>query len=84
MPKKRSYREFRQGIFTPLNKAKCLNTDPVVFRSFLEARLFKILDSNSDVVKWSSEQVIIPYIHPIKSFLNCVLSMIFLQNPKKF
>jgi hypothetical protein len=67
--KKRTFREFRQGIYRPLNKEKCLNkaSSPVVFRSNLEARLFKILDMNPSVVKWSSEQTIIPYINPIKS-----------------
>lgn len=67
MAKGRTYREFRQGIFKPLNKEKCLNSSPVIFRSYLEARLFKILDSNSDVLKWSSEETVIPYVHPIKT-----------------
>lgn len=64
---KRTYREFRQGIFKPLNKDKCANTTPVIFRSYLEARLFKILDSNPNVLKWSSEETVIPYVHPIKT-----------------
>jgi hypothetical protein len=64
---KRTYREFRQGIFKPLNKAKCLNGSPVIFRSYLEARLFKILDSNPRVLEWSSEETIVPYVHPIKT-----------------
>lgn len=67
MAKKRTYREFRQGIFKPLNKEKCLNKTPVIFRSYLEARLFKILDSNPNVINWSSEQTIIPYVHPIRT-----------------
>lgn len=66
---KRTYREFRQGIYRPLNAEKCLNkaSSPVVFRSNLELRLFKMLDTNPSVIKWSSEQIIVPYVHPIKS-----------------
>lgn len=67
MSKKRTYREFRQGIYKPVNKEKCLNKSPIVFRSFLEARLFRILDSNPSVLKWSSEETVIPYVHPIKT-----------------
>jgi hypothetical protein len=70
MAKERTYREFRQGIYKPLNKKKCLNTTPVIFRSFLEARLFKILDTHENVIKWSSEQTVIPYVHPIKTKQN--------------
>jgi len=64
---KRTYREFKQGIFKPVNHKKCLNKTDVVYRSFLEARLMKLLDKNSNVIEWSSEQVIIPYKHPQKS-----------------
>ena len=67
MAKKRTYREFKQGIFKPVNKSKCLNKHEIVYRSFLEARLMKILDKNTNVIEWSSEQVIIPYVHPIKT-----------------
>ena len=64
MPKKRTYREFRQGVYRPENKEKCLNTSPVIFRSNLELKLMKILDFNANVIKWSSEQIIIPYEKP--------------------
>ena len=64
MAKKRTFREFRQGIFKPLNSDKCLNKTPIVFRSNLELKLFKILDLNENIIKWSSEMVIIPYKKP--------------------
>ncbi len=64
---KRTYREFRQGTYKPLNREKCLNKGDIIYRSNLELRLFKVLDSNTNVLHWSSEQTIIPYIHPIKS-----------------
>ena len=61
MGKKRTFREFKQGIFTPKNKTKCLNKTLPVFRSGLESQLMVILDSNPNVVKWSSESIVLPY-----------------------
>lgn len=67
MPKKRTYREFKQGLYKPMNPSKCLNKTPPEFRSGLERKLMLVLDKNPNVSCWSSEKVIIPYIHPIKS-----------------
>ena len=67
MAKKRTFREFNQGTFKPLNKSKCLNKNQIVYRSSLEQQLMIILDKNPNVIAWSSESVIIPYKHPVKS-----------------
>jgi len=67
MAKKRTYREFKQGIYKPQNPIKCLNKDNIVYRSGLERKLMLVLDKNPNVVQWSSEKVIIPYKHPVKS-----------------
>lgn len=67
MAKKRSYREFKQGIFKPSNPAKCLNKENIVYRSGLERKLMLVLDKNPNVIQWSSEKVIIPYKHPVKT-----------------
>ena len=64
MAKKRTFREFKQGIFKPINKAKCLNKSDIVYRSGLESKLMMQLDKNSNVISWSSEAVIIPYWKP--------------------
>lgn len=52
-----------QGIFTPKNPNK-YGGDPtnIVFRSSWERVLMKWLDSNPDVVTWSSEELVIPYV----------------------
>lgn len=67
MAKKRTFREFKQGIFKPQNSQKCLNKENIVYRSGLERKLMLVLDKNPNVVQWSSEKVIIPYKHPVKS-----------------
>jgi hypothetical protein len=67
MAKKRTYREFKQGLYNPLNPAKCLNKTPPEYRSGLERKLMSVLDKNPNVIQWSSEKVIVPYKHPIKT-----------------
>lgn len=67
MAKKRTYREFKQGLYKPQNPGKCLNKTPPEYRSGLERKLMLVLDKNPNVVEWSSEKVIIPYKHPVKS-----------------
>lgn len=66
---KKKFKEYRQGIFKPLNPEKCLNTGQIVYRSHLEFRFLKMCDKNSLVVEWSSEAVIIPYNNPVKGRL---------------
>ena len=55
-----------QGKFTPKNKGK-YKGDPtnIVYRSGYELKLMSYLDKNPNVIKWSSEEVIVPYISPI-------------------
>ena len=61
---KRTYREFKQNFFTPINKNKCLNKDKPFFRSGLESQLMVILDTNPNILKWGSESIIVPYLKP--------------------
>lgn len=41
------------------------NVDNVVFRSSWEYRAFRYCDTNPKIIKWASEEVIIPYISPL-------------------
>ena len=55
-----------KGSFRPKNPEKYIGkVDRIVFRSGWELKLMKFLDSSSTVLKWSSEEVIIPYRSPI-------------------
>ena len=55
-----------QGKFKPQNPSKYLG-DPtnIVYRSHWELRLMSYLDKHPNVIKWASEEVIIPYKSPI-------------------
>ena len=37
----------------------------VVYRSLWEKHAFKWCDNNTDVVEWSSEEVVIPYLYEV-------------------
>ncbi len=54
------------GKFSPKNPNKYLG-DPtnIWYRSLWERRVMVHLDDNSNVVEWSSEEIIIPYLSPI-------------------
>ena len=55
---------YRQGVFTPVNKSKFLGAS-AIYRSGLELKFMRFCDSNQNVIKWGSENVIIPYISPL-------------------
>lgn len=56
--------KFRQGIFTPKNKDKFIGKQ-AVYRSGLELKFFRFCDDNKNVLKWSSENVVVPYVSPL-------------------
>lgn len=54
------------GIFKPKNPDKYKgNVNNIIYRSSWERSVFKWLDENKDIKKWSSEEVIIPYFYEI-------------------
>ena len=58
--------KYKQGFFKPKNPKK-YRGDPtnIVYRSGWEKRVMHWLDENINVIAWSSEEVVIPYISPI-------------------
>jgi hypothetical protein len=63
LPLKRDKR-FRQGIYTPKNPKKYMGKT-AIYRSGLECKFFMFCDNNPNVVKWGSENVIVPYVSKI-------------------
>jgi len=41
------------------------DVDNVIFRSMWERHCFKWCDDNPEVVKWSSEETVIPYFYEV-------------------
>jgi len=56
--------KYRQGKFIPINKSKFIGTY-ANYRSGLELKFMRFCDNNSNVIKWGSENVVIPYISPL-------------------
>jgi hypothetical protein len=56
-------KNFVQGIFKPKNPNKYIGSTPV-YRSMMELKAFRYLDNNPNVLSWSSESVVVPYISP--------------------
>jgi len=57
-------KKWRQGIFIPKNSDKFIGSK-AVYRSGLELKFFRFCDDNKNVVKWGSENVIVPYYSPL-------------------
>ncbi len=56
--------KYRQGYFIPKNKDKFIGSK-AIYRSGLELKFFRFCDDNINVIKWGSENVIVPYISPV-------------------
>ncbi len=58
--------DYKQGFFKPKFPKKYIG-DPtnIVYRSGWEKRVMQSLDDNLNVIRWASEEVVIPYISPI-------------------
>ena len=54
--------KYKQGYFKPKQETKYVGSLPIVYRSGLELKFMRFCDSNPNVLKWSSESVIIDYV----------------------
>ena len=57
---------YKQGFFKPVNPEKYIG-DPtnIVYRSGWEKRVMEWCDTNLNVIRWASEEIVIPYISPL-------------------
>lgn len=62
---------YKQGFFKPKHPEKYKgDANNIVYRSGWEKRVMDWCDSNSSIVSWSSEEVIIPYRSPVDNKLH--------------
>ena len=59
-------KRFKQGIYRPQNQEKFIG-DTAIFRSSIELKFFRFCDSNPNIIRWGSENVIIKYFDPVLS-----------------
>jgi len=61
----RKDKRFRQGIFKPIHSEKFIGAKDPVYRSSYELKFFRWADTNSNILAWGSENIIIPYTSPL-------------------
>ena len=54
---------FKNGIFTPTNRAKYIGTKLPHFLSSWEYKFMRFLDINENIIQWGSESIKIPYTY---------------------
>tara|TARA_R110002110_G_scaffold135418_3_gene319466 strand:+ start:219 stop:674 length:456 start_codon:yes stop_codon:yes gene_type:complete len=65
MARKRRFPKFHQGTYKPKNTHKYIGRGTPRYLSGWELRFFRWCDDNDNVIKWASENVIIPYVNPL-------------------
>lgn len=65
----RKKRKWRQGIFVPVNKKKFIG-ERAVYRSGLELKFFRFCDKSKSVIRWGSENIVVPYRNPLDDRLH--------------
>ena len=79
-----------KGKFSPRNPQKYRGDyRNIVYRSSWECRAMSRLDSSPDVLEWSSEEIVIPYISPVDNrthryFVDFFVKMQTVHGPKVF
>lgn len=59
-------RKYHQGRYKPKNPHKYVgNKEDIYYRSGWELKFMKWADSNPAIEKWTSEEIVIPYISPV-------------------
>lgn len=74
--------KYYQGYYKLKNPQKYVG-DPnnVIYRSGLEKRFLKYLDENPDIIKFTSEELVVPYVSPVdnrvhKYFIDMVIETV--------
>jgi hypothetical protein len=65
MKRKYKYKQYKQGKYRPVNKEKYVGRHIPEYRSSWELKFFKWCDKNVNVLEWSSESTIVPYVSPV-------------------
>ena len=58
-------KHYKQGYFVPTNKDKYVgDITKIRYMSSWEHDFNKFLDTNPNILRWSSEEIVVPYIKP--------------------
>ena len=73
-----------QGIYTPKNPEKYIGKHKPKYRSGWEFTFMQFCDNNNAVLKWASEAIAIPYIHPLTGKRTNYIPDFFIVYQNKF
>ena len=74
-----------RGKFKPKNPKKYKgNPTNIVYRSLLERRFMVYLGNTPAVLKWSSEEIIIPYVSPIDNRVHRYFPDFYMKYKNKY
>lgn len=69
-----------KSLFTPQNPGKYVgNISNIVARSKWEYDFFKFCDANPSVLKWGSEEIIVPYYSPVDNKVHRYFPDVFVE-----
>ena len=57
-------KRFSKTEFNPKNPDKYVGTLPIISRSSWELYFMQKIDTNPSIIRWASESLVIPYLHP--------------------
>ena len=64
-------RKYQQGIYTPRNPEKYVgNVNNIFYRSSWELKFMVYCDNTASILKWNSEECMIPYISPVDNLFH--------------
>ena len=61
----RKRKGYKQGVYYPKQPKKYIGKHPIVYRSGWELKFFRWCDLNENVLEWTSETIVIPYVNPV-------------------
>jgi hypothetical protein len=60
------YQNCRKGFFKPVNPNKYAgDATKIIYRSNIEHRYMKMIDLDKRIIRWASEEHVIPYVSPM-------------------
>ena len=57
--------DFKKGVYRPIYRQKFKGKKYPVYRSSWELHFFRWCDYNNNVLEWTSEGIVVPYISPL-------------------
>jgi len=58
--------KFHQGYYKVINPEKYIGKGPIIYRSGLELKFMRWCDKTDNILRWSSESIIVEYFDSVK------------------